>query len=123
MEPRAKDLARLGMMGSEYLLATLYLGPDAVRKIAEGGRINTDSNMYVEFRGARDMERNVEEDMAETFAFLEQFETPAETMVSDPQTLVGSRKRLDTLVAGLRLVERDPSRFEKMARSLPAAPH
>jgi spermidine synthase len=122
MEPRAQDLARLGMMGSEYLLATLYLGPDGVRKIAEGGRINTDSNMYVEFRGARDMEGSVEEAMAETFAVLEHFETPLEAVVSDPQTLLASRTRLDALVAGLRLVERDPSRFEKMARSLPAAP-
>jgi spermidine synthase len=121
-EARAKDLARLGMMGSEYLLATLYLGPDAVRRIAEGGRINTDYNMFVEFRGARDMERNVEEAMAETFAVLEHFETPLETMVRDPQALLGSRKRLDALVSGLRLVERDPSRFEKLARALPAAP-
>jgi hypothetical protein len=60
--------------------------------------------------------------MAETFAVLEHFETPLEAVVSDPQTLLASRTRLDALVAGLRLVERDPSRFEKMARSLPAAP-
>jgi spermidine synthase len=117
----AEDLARLGMMRPEYLLGTLYLGPDAVRKIAEGGRINTDYNMYVEFRGASDMERNVEEAMAETFAVLEHFESPLETMVKDPQQLLGSRARLEALVAGLRLTERDPSRFEKMARALPAA--
>jgi spermidine synthase len=118
----AKDLARLGMMGPEYLLATLYLGPDAVRQFAEGGRINTDYNMYVEFRGASDMERNVEEAMAETFAVLEHFESPLETMVKDPQQLLASRERLEALVAGLRLTERDPSRFEQLARALPAAP-
>ena len=55
-------------------------------------------------------------------AVLEHFESPLETLVKDPQQLLGSRQRLDALVAGLRLVERDPSRFEKLARALPAAP-
>jgi spermidine synthase len=122
LESTRNDLARLGMMGSEYLLAALYLGPEAVRRIAEGGRINTDDNMYVEFRAARDMEGNVEETKAEMFTVLGSVETPLETMVRDPQALLGSRTRLEALVAGLRLVERDPSRFEKLARALPAAP-
>jgi spermidine synthase len=114
------DLARLGMMGPEYLLAAFYLGPDAVRRISEGGRINTDDNMYVEFRGASDMERSMDETMGETFAVLRAFETPPETVVRDPQALLGSRARLEALAAGLRLVQRDASRFEKLARALPA---
>ena len=94
-----------------------------MRRLADGGRINTDDNMYVEFRGARDMARDAEETMAETFAVLRAFETPLETVLRDPQALLGSRARLEALVAGLRRVERDPSRFEKLARTLPAAPH
>ena len=121
-EPTKNDLARLGMLGPEYLLATLYLGSDAVRRVANGGRINSDDNMYVEFRGARDMERNVEETMEQTFEILRSLETPPETLLRDPQALLGSRARLEGLVAGLRLLNRDPSRFEKLARALPAPP-
>jgi spermidine synthase len=121
-EATANDLARLGMLGPEYLLAALYLGPDAVRAVAEGGRINTDDNMYVEFRGARDMERNVERTMEQTFVVLLAFATPLESMLRDPQALLGSRARLESVAAGLRLLERDPSRFEALARALPASP-
>ena len=113
----ANDLARLGMLGPEYLLAAFYLGPDAVRQVAEGGRINSDDNMYVEFRGARDMERSVALTSERTFAVLRAFETPPESMLRDPQALLGSRARLESLAAGLRLLNRDSSRFDNLARA------
>jgi hypothetical protein len=64
------------------------------------------------------MERGIQLSMEETFAVLRTFATPPEALLGDPQALLGSRPRLEGLAAGLRLLNRDPSRYEALARAL-----
>ena len=112
------ELAPRGLTAPEHVLGSLYLGPDGVREIARGAPLNTDDNMLVEFRGARDMARQGDRTQRETYAMLEAHEIAIEAALRDPQTLVGSRTRLRALIHGLRLAEREPARYETM---LPAA--
>jgi hypothetical protein len=39
---------------------------------------------------------------------------PSETLLRDPQVLLGSRDRLAALVAGLRRVERETARYDAL---------
>jgi len=112
------ELAPRGLTAPEHALGSLYLGSDGVRQIARGAPLNTDDNMLVEFRGARDMSRQTVQMYRETYAMLEANQIAIEAALRDPQALVGSRTRLRGLIDGLRLAEREPARYETM---LPAA--
>jgi spermidine synthase len=112
------DLARIGMQAPEYLLATLLLGPAGAREVADGAQLNTDNNMFVEFRGPRDMERDVVESSQELFAVLEALAPPPESMLTDPAALLASPEHLRALVAGLKYAERPAAmihRYEALA--------
>jgi spermidine synthase len=112
------DLARIGMQAPEYLLACLLLGPAGARQLAEGAQLNTDNNMYVEFRGPRDMERDVVESSQELFGVLESLAPPPESMLADPAALLSNPERLRTLIAALKFAERPDAvvaRYEALA--------
>ena len=111
------ELARVGIKSPEQLLAMLYLGTDAARGWAGGARLNTDDNMYVEFRGPRDRERASAGALGNVLAELQAMAAPPESWLADQQVLLGDRARLTALVDGLRAVERDPGRYEALARS------
>ena len=119
-EPAVRaDLARIGVVRPEFLLANLVLGPDAVRTVAATGRINTDDNMRVEFRGPRDMERGLSESTDEVFITLMRHATPVETLLADPAYLLGSRERLAAFILGVQRAGGDVFRYETMAAELP----
>jgi spermidine synthase len=115
VEPVRADLARVGLKRSEDLLATLALGPDGVRRIAaQAPRLNTDNNMAVEFRGPRDMERGMYESVVALFGELARYATPIEALLTDPAPLLGSRERLEALVAALTRGGRDATAYQKL---------
>jgi spermidine synthase len=112
------DLARVHVERPEHLLACVLLGPDGVRELAKDAQINTDNNMYVEFRGPRDMERSVIASSQELFGVLESAAPPLETLLTDPTALLGNRDRLRALVEGLKRAERPAevtARYESLA--------
>jgi spermidine synthase len=113
-EPTRAELARRGLTTPEHVLASLFVGPAGVRELAHGAVLNTDDNMYVEFRGARDMARRRGDATQETFAMLEAHAIPIETALTEPAALVGSRTRLRALIEGRRMAERQPGRYEAM---------
>jgi hypothetical protein len=112
-ETRA-ELARVGVMSPEHVLAMLYLVAEGARRYAAGGRLNTDDNMYVEFRGPRDRERAANGALGSVLGELDAQAPPSETLLRDPQVLLGSRDRLAALVAGLRRVERETARYDAL---------
>jgi spermidine synthase len=112
-ETRA-ELARVGVMSPEHVLAMLYLGAEGAKRYAAGGRLNTDDNMYVEFRGPRDRERAATGGLGSVLGELDAQAPPSETLLRDPQVLLGSRDRLTALVAGLRRVERETARYDAL---------
>jgi spermidine synthase len=91
------DLARVGLVRPEHVLALLYLGSDDVRSLVRGARLNTDDNMYVEFRGARDMAVEAEEHI---FRRLESLASRIEDQLADRAALADP-DRAAALVAGL----------------------
>jgi hypothetical protein len=119
-EPAVRaDLARVGLERPEHLLACLVLGPEGVRALAARGHVNTDDNMYVEFRGPRDMERGMFESANALFTEFARHATPVENLVADAADLLGSRDRLAALIAGLTRAERETTHYEEMLASLP----
>ncbi|MCX8157105.1 MAG: fused MFS/spermidine synthase [Verrucomicrobiae bacterium] len=49
--PRVKqDFAHIGMTGAEDMLAHYWIGEDELARAIPGGPLNTDDNMYIEFR-------------------------------------------------------------------------
>jgi spermidine synthase len=112
-ETRA-ELARVGVEGPEHVLAMLYLGTDAAKRYAAGAPLNTDDNMYVEFRGPRDRERAATGDLGSVLGELDSRAPPSETLLRDPQALLGDPKRLKSLIAGLRRVARETARYEAL---------
>jgi spermidine synthase len=116
-ETRA-ELARVGLEGPAQLLAGLAIAPDGVRRLAAGGRINTDDNMYVEFRGPRDTIRDPYETARETLAALTRYHTPVEDALVDPDALLASRDRLGALISALRAAKRPTERYETRLRAL-----
>jgi spermidine synthase len=111
-----EDLARIGVTRPEDVLALLHLAPAGVRALAGDARLNTDNNMYVEFRGPRDMERDVYGSSAGIFEAFARHAVPPETLLSDPAAVLGSRERLAALAAAFRVAQRDASRYEALAR-------
>jgi spermidine synthase len=119
--PQVKaELARVGLDAPAGVLAGLAIAPDGVRRLAEGGRINTDDNMYVEFRGPRDTIRDPYQTARETLAALTRYHTPVEDALVDPDALLGDRARLDALIAALRAANRPTDRYEARLRALGA---
>jgi hypothetical protein len=112
-ETRA-EFARIGVKGPEHVLATLYLGSAEARRWAGGARLNTDDNMYVEFRGPRDRERASAGALGNVLEELQARAQPPETLLRDPQALLGDRSRLAALIEGLRAVDRDTKRYESL---------
>jgi spermidine synthase len=108
------ELARVGMKSPEHVLATLYFGSATARGWVADARLNTDDNMYVEFRGPRDRERASAGGLGNVLAELQAMAVPPESWLRDPQALLGDRGRLAALVEGLRTVERDPARYEAL---------
>jgi spermidine synthase len=102
------DLARIGFRRPEYLFACLYLGPEAVSGLVRDVPPNTDDNMYVEFRGARDMASGVE-----AAALVESYHPELAKVVAsllvDRTVLDGSPARRAALVEALERIGRDPS--------------
>ena len=117
-ETRA-ELARIAVTAPEHILAALYLGAEEARRYAAGARLNTDDNMYVEFRGPRDRERAAAGDLGNVLAELQARAPPPETMLQDPQTLLGDRRRLAALVAGLRRADRETARYDALLARAP----
>jgi spermidine synthase len=116
VESTRTELARIGLERPEHLLATLLLGPDAVRTLASGARINTDNNMFVEFSGPRDMIAMRQGSIITRL--LEQHATPIETVLADPETLVGSRENLQALIARLEEAERPTAHYQALLKKL-----
>jgi spermidine synthase len=110
------ELERVGMKRPEYLLASLCLGPGAVRELAEGARLNTDANMWVEFHAVRGTVGRTQYISTE----LEARATPLEQALPDPAWLTAHPERLDAVVEGLRWVERPSERYEQLRRGPPA---
>jgi len=108
------ELARVGVTRPEHVLAMLYLGTDAARRYAGGARLNTDDNMYVEFRGPRDRERAATGSLGSVLGELDSQAPPSESLLRDPQVLLADRDRLAALIAGLRRVERETARYEAL---------
>ena len=108
------ELARVGITRAEQLLAALYLGADEARGFATGAPLNTDDNMYVEFRGPRDRERASQGSLGSIGLEIEAASSPPETELADPQALLGSRERLAVFIEALKVMDRDPKRYEAM---------
>ena len=109
--------ARIGLKRPEYLLAVVYLGPDAVRTIVRGAPLNTDDNMYVEFHGPREMVQTALPGGRVNPA-LEDAAVPIETLLTDPTMLLRSRDRLGAFVDGLEQAERPAERYQKLLADL-----
>jgi spermidine synthase len=121
-EPRTRaELARVGVASPEDLLARFLLGPTAVRSMVQGATVNTDDNMHVEFRGARDMAVALL-DWRATVAAIDANATPVETVLAEPAMLLQSRERLLRLIAGLRRLGRPSLRYEAALAALPPSP-
>ncbi len=108
------ELARIGVTAPEHVLAMLYLGTDAATRYVSGAPLNTDDNMYVEFRGPRDRERAATGDLGSVLGELDSRAPPSETLLRDPQVLLGDRNRLAALIEGLRRVDRETARYEAL---------
>ena len=106
------ELARAGIGGPEALLAALYLDADGARRFAGNARINTDDNMYVEFRGPRDCEALAPGSFDDVMREVRAHATPPETLLRDPQALLGSPERRAAFVAAMRAAARDTTRYE-----------
>jgi spermidine synthase len=113
------DLARISIDRPEYLLANLVLGADAVRTLAARGHVNTDANMWVEFRGPRDMERSLEESTGQVIAAIAELAVPAETLLVDPPYLLGSRERLAAFALGVQRAGGNVFRYESLLAEMP----
>ncbi|HVH04868.1 MAG TPA: fused MFS/spermidine synthase, partial [Myxococcota bacterium] len=113
------ELARVGLEGPATLLAGVAIAPDGVRRLAEGGRINTDDNMYVEFRGPRDRERASAGGVGNVLEELQGRAAAPESWLADPQALLGDRARLAALVEGMRSVERETARYDALLARTP----
>ena len=109
------ELGRVGVHTVEDLLALFLVGPDAVRALVRGARVNTDNNMYVEFNGPRDM---VLAASAETLSSLDRRASPVEDVLADPQALIGSRERLERLIGARRRLEKPTERYEQLLAAL-----
>jgi spermidine synthase len=119
VDPVRRELERIGLRRPEHLLASLRLGPNGVRALAENAPINTDDNMLVEFRGPRDAVKTMDETMYANFAALARYATPVESALADPSTLLGSRERLEALVEALEASDRDTAPYAARLRNLP----
>jgi len=108
------ELARIGVTGPEHVLAMLYLGTQAAKGYVSGAPLNTDDNMYVEFRGPRDRERAATGELGSVLGELDSLAPPSETLLRDPQVLLGDPARLKSLIEGLRRVERATARYEAL---------
>ena len=109
--------ARIGLKRPEYLLAVVYLGPDAVRTIVRGAPLNTDDNMYVEVNGPREMIQAAPSG-GHVVPALERAAVPIETMLTDPELLLHSRERLGAFIDGLDQRERPADRYRKLLDGL-----
>ena len=117
-DPRVRaDLARIDVTRAEDVLAALYVGPDAVRELVHDVPINTDDNMLVEFRGARDMAGGAGSPEV-LFAELERRSTPVEALLVDPAVLLGDHERLAAYAAARERGERDAGAYEAKAAVL-----
>ena len=112
-ETRA-EFARVGVKSPAQLLGSLYLGSDAARGWSAGARLNTDDNMYVEFRGPRDRERASAGGVGNVLEELQGRAAAPESWLADPQALLGDRARLAALVEGMRSVERETARYDAL---------
>ena len=117
-ETRA-EFERVGVKSPAQLLGALYLGSEAARRWTAGARINTDDNMYVEFRGPRDREQALAGSFHTPLEELQALAAPPESWLADPQALLGDRARLAALVEGLRADDRDTTRYDALLARLP----
>jgi spermidine synthase len=106
----AAEAARVGVTSPEVLLAGAVIGPDDVREIVRGAPINTDDNMLVEFHASVGTTHEVDMGLDE----IRQRGTPVEQLTSDGGSFLADRDRLAAYVDGLRLLERDPSTYERL---------
>jgi hypothetical protein len=112
------ELARIGIVSAEHLLAGVYVGPDGVRKISRKAPINTDNNMYVEFAAPRETVDYSFESMQMITSFLTRFMTPVEDVVTDRDGLLKSPARLRNLIAGLERGGRGPDDYQELLAKL-----
>jgi spermidine synthase len=119
-DPRVRAAhARIGIQRAEHLLAMAHLGADAVRAVVEGAPLNTDDNMYIEFRAPAQMIGPQIEGVVEVFNFLRPHFTPLDTLLADPTVLTHSRERLEALIAALTSLRRITDRYQDLLAVLP----
>jgi spermidine synthase len=106
------EMARVGLDRPEALLATFYLDRDAVAKLTTGARINTDDNLFVEFRGPREMVEEMQTNRIS--ALLEQHAVPIDQALADGEMLTGSPERLRALIDALAAARRPRARYERL---------
>jgi len=118
-EATRAENARVGVKRPEYLVAGVYLGPQGVRALTEGARINTDDNMDVEFTAPREMTEKGGESGPVITEYVGSFRAPVESVLADPSVLLDSRDRLQALIAGLEAQGLPTDRYEELLEALP----
>jgi spermidine synthase len=108
------DLARIEFRRPEDLLARLYLGPEAVRSLVRGSRLNTDDNMLVETRGPAQMVWGSVKAYEQLLAALSNAATPVDMLLADPRHLRASPERLTALIEALRRTKRPTAYYERL---------
>jgi spermidine synthase len=118
-EATRAELARVGIKRPEQVVASLYLGPASVSQLSKDVPINTDNNMFVEFRGPKDALRGMDETIYQTFASLGPYVTRVESALVDPNAILDSRDRLQALIAALKATGRATATYEARLKGLP----
>jgi spermidine synthase len=108
------ELARASTPSPEHLLAGCYVGPDGVRAMVRGARLNPDDNMNVEFAAPRDIVRSPTETVKEIAAGLKPHAVPPERLLVDSSALFAHPERVRALIDGLRLHGRATARYEHL---------
>ncbi len=110
---------RVGIRRVEFLLSLLQLGPEGVREISRGVRINTDDNMRIEFRAPLDMVAADTRWGQAIFDSLAPYRRPVETLLADPAALTGDRARLELLITGVAALGLPTEHYKQLLDASP----
>jgi SAM-dependent methyltransferase len=116
------EAARARLARPEDLLASLYLDAGAVRDLVAGGPVNTDDNMFVEFRGPRDLVRPLDEMRRETLGALTARAVAPGSVLTNPRDLESSPGRLRALIAALARAGRPTAPYDHLLARLGGSP-
>jgi spermidine synthase len=105
--------ARIGITRAEHVLAGYYVGPDGMRRLVQKARLNTDDNMFVEFRAPADaiQPRGVSSGLMR--ALLNRFVARPEDALEDASVLLESPARLRALIEGLERQDRSSDDYRR----------